>query len=667
MTRRTPVRSASTPAIRAVALSAASLAMLAYAAPAQALPAPAAAPNITVTNENDTGPGSLRDAVELANTTAGPQTIGFAATVNTIALDRPLLSTDALTVNGASANGAPVTLRASDAWEVPAGDPGGPRAPDVLLHAQRSSLALAGLTLDAAQTALTAVFVESPSDRDSVNIVDTAMLDATDGALVVAGAQAPITLQGVALEQHDPGNRAIGIIGEDSASAAFAVSESSITGFGGAAATFQEWNRPDDATEQIRFDRTTFSGNGRIEDPIRSAGGIELQQSSNIPETPRLVVADSVLEGNAGYTAGGIAVSSPSWDTSPATRVVEITGTTFRDNLGYQAEDLSELPQPSRAAADAADAAPSAEGESGLAELPTTFDVANSTFASTGETPSRVLNIENAGTRSNFSHVTVLGGYVSVAYWINSPVLDIRDSVIDSGEMSPVDQPQPARAVQQRAEASPIAFSQRSAYVDAYDSGLPLISGVDDLIVHTADEFRLGTLADNGGPTPTALPGAGSPLIDAGEAGAGLLPDQRGVTRPQGPRADIGAVEVEVDGSTESGTESSTDPGTDPATEPATDPGTEPATDPGTEPAADPGTDPGADPATDLATDPATDPTTDPSSDATTEPGTDSTPSGQALAQTGAAPGWFAWGVAAALVAALGAALLTRGARARRS
>ena len=63
----------------------------------------------------------------------------------------------------------------------------------------------------------------------------------------------------------------------------------------------------------------------------------------------------------------------------------------------------------------------------------------------------------------------------------------------------------------------------------------------------------LGALANNGGPTQTLLPQTGSPLIDAiptstcgSGPSAGITTDQRGVTRPQGPACDIGAVEVEV-------------------------------------------------------------------------------------------------------------------------
>jgi hypothetical protein len=72
-------------------------------------------------------------------------------------------------------------------------------------------------------------------------------------------------------------------------------------------------------------------------------------------------------------------------------------------------------------------------------------------------------------------------------------------------------------------------------------------SGFNGTIVSTADPLLQATLTDNGGPTLTLLPQAGSPAIDAGDnaAAAGLLTDQRVF----GPRVvngtvDIGAVEV---------------------------------------------------------------------------------------------------------------------------
>jgi CSLREA domain-containing protein len=79
--------------------------------------------------------------------------------------------------------------------------------------------------------------------------------------------------------------------------------------------------------------------------------------------------------------------------------------------------------------------------------------------------------------------------------------------------------------------------------------------GVEGPGDQTSVDPLLGPLADNGGPTPTRLPAATSPAVDAIALGTtstgvpswalcgGALQDQRGVARPQGPACDIGAVE----------------------------------------------------------------------------------------------------------------------------
>jgi hypothetical protein len=65
----------------------------------------------------------------------------------------------------------------------------------------------------------------------------------------------------------------------------------------------------------------------------------------------------------------------------------------------------------------------------------------------------------------------------------------------------------------------------------------------------TSGKAKLGPLADNGGPTKTLLLAKGSDAIDAipttAEACKAPDADQRGVSRPQGPACDIGAVEAD--------------------------------------------------------------------------------------------------------------------------
>ncbi|HVK18544.1 MAG TPA: Ig-like domain-containing protein, partial [Fimbriiglobus sp.] len=60
-------------------------------------------------------------------------------------------------------------------------------------------------------------------------------------------------------------------------------------------------------------------------------------------------------------------------------------------------------------------------------------------------------------------------------------------------------------------------------------------------------DLKLGSLADNGGPTLTIAPLSGSPLLDAGSNPAGQPTDQRGPSfvRVFGTKADIGAFEVQ--------------------------------------------------------------------------------------------------------------------------
>ncbi len=57
---------------------------------------------------------------------------------------------------------------------------------------------------------------------------------------------------------------------------------------------------------------------------------------------------------------------------------------------------------------------------------------------------------------------------------------------------------------------------------------------------------KLGTLANNGGLTPTMALLSGSPALDAGGDANAPSTDQRGVARPQGTHVDIGAFELQV-------------------------------------------------------------------------------------------------------------------------
>lgn len=84
-------------------------------------------------------------------------------------------------------------------------------------------------------------------------------------------------------------------------------------------------------------------------------------------------------------------------------------------------------------------------------------------------------------------------------------------------------------------------YALNSAGYNLDDSGTCQLTAATDLPKRDA---KLLALNDNGGPTKTAYPAAGSPVIDTGGAQC-VAQDQRGFVRPQGKACDIGAVEVE--------------------------------------------------------------------------------------------------------------------------
>lgn len=72
------------------------------------------------------------------------------------------------------------------------------------------------------------------------------------------------------------------------------------------------------------------------------------------------------------------------------------------------------------------------------------------------------------------------------------------------------------------------------------NAGSATVGGTSKLI---GLDPQLGTLGDHGGSTWTMVPAAGSPAVDGGEAGLPPSLDQRGLPRPVGVKADMGAVE----------------------------------------------------------------------------------------------------------------------------
>ncbi len=94
-----------------------------------------------------------------------------------------------------------------------------------------------------------------------------------------------------------------------------------------------------------------------------------------------------------------------------------------------------------------------------------------------------------------------------------------------------------------RGYISPIISFVGRNFVGFGASGPNVISG----------DPMLGTLQENGGPTLTMAPLPGSPVLDAGDSSAvpaDLVADQRGLTRVRSRAVDLGAFETQADGPT---------------------------------------------------------------------------------------------------------------------
>lgn len=242
------------------------------------------------------------------------------------------------------------------------------------------------------------------------------------------------------------------------------------------------------ATEELTVTGSTISGNS----VVVVGGGLGF-----VGETGTATIVDSTVSGNSAAGGGGFFVNSRSG-------TVMIANSTFTGNVGIDSAGAIY--------ADAVNVEISMStitGNSTLGEAGSLYSVGGLLVGTEDVSPILTLtgtvvagNTAGTGGVSDLGVVAVDGGAVTVT---------ANDSLIGSGVSSNV-------------------------------------SLVGDGLMRS-DAPMVGPLADNGGPTLTMLPLAGSPLIDAGPATIPTFPandfDQRGFGFPRvsGTRSDIGAVE----------------------------------------------------------------------------------------------------------------------------
>jgi predicted outer membrane repeat protein len=135
------------------------------------------------------------------------------------------------------------------------------------------------------------------------------------------------------------------------------------------------------------------------------------------------------------------------------------------------------------------------------------------------------------GAATTLDHVTLTSNSAAVGA---NMAIDVGDLIVGRSVIA-----EPAGGGTNCDSASTVTSQGRSFLSDAS------CGSVATDVVSVASPL-LGALADNGGFSPTRLPGVGSPVLGTVPAGeCALSRDQRGTTRPQGPACEAGSVEAD--------------------------------------------------------------------------------------------------------------------------
>jgi hypothetical protein len=495
----------------------------------------------TVTNTADSGPGSLRQAVLAANAATGADIIAFDATLftspKTVQMTGGVMTiTDPVTIQGPAAG---LTLDAgglSGHFALSMTNPLDPVSLSGLTLTRAggdygsASLANLNASLTLSKMVITDCinggisvgappsgwgWFYNPGSVAKLSLTDSTVSDNSAGGINITNGDADIRRSTISGNSGDSGGGIgvgalvyayyPGVIGLDVQSQAYltylisgsltltdsTVNDNTATHAGGGI---------DLVSGQVKVVNSTIAGNvaGFSEG---GGGGINVRTGS-------LTVQRSTISGNSADVGGGISVgygygygygSNSTVDDSTISRN---KANTVGGGVSLYATDA--LFRNSTISGNAVSAGPSARG-AGLAASASELDMQNSTVAFNTAGPGSGGGIDNTKSDIRLRNV-ILSNNVA---WKAGPDLNGTANV----DFSLVDNTSGA-----------------------------LITGGNNLLDIDA---RLGPLADNGGPTRTHRPGAGSPVRNAGGEVAGTAADQRGAGFPrvlQG-RADIGAVE----------------------------------------------------------------------------------------------------------------------------
>ncbi|MEB4613059.1 right-handed parallel beta-helix repeat-containing protein, partial [Leucobacter sp. M11] len=262
----------------------------------------------------------------------------------------------------------------------------------------------------------------------------------------------------------------------------------------------------------IVIQENTFANNASMS----GAAGVHVESFLSGGIEPTLIVERNQFEGNRStFDANDVSVSMSGMDEEDRATIA-LRGNSFLGSAGGPSDPDNDSGRRSVSVM-------SAEN--------TSIDVLNNTFsAATGE--DALLSIGTLATGSDLAltHNTFSGGGLAIGSLqeVGSDALRVHATVFDTAH-DPL-------SIDEGAQPAVLGDVQTVTASPNLPGAAPA----------TSEGLALAEPGNNGGPTLTMLPAEGSTLIDAVTADASYAAaDQRGVPRPQGPAADIGAVEIE--------------------------------------------------------------------------------------------------------------------------
>ncbi len=511
---------------------------------------------ITVTNTDDTGPGTLRAAIEQADVDISHDTIVFAPSITgTITLLSALPNLSGK-IDIAGPGSSDLTVARSSApgtadfriFSVPVG----------------AAIAISGLTITGGSVSVAG----SDGDASGGGIENSGTLSLTD--VTISGNTAGQLLQypgdGGGIDNSGTLSIDDATISNNTAVGVSAAPGTGEGGFGGGI-----YN-----SGTLSIMDTTCRGNSGF----AGSGGIE--------NTGTLLVVDSTLAANSGGGTGGGAIGNSGNATLSGSTFTDNKGadggggiknsgtlslanSTFSGNMAFNSVGGGIDNTGTVSITTSTFSSNTSEGGGGAIGNSGSLSVTASTFADNSAVsatsypgipdPGDGGGIDNSGTLSvintTFKGNSAHGG--SGGAIADSGTLSLTFVTIDansaSGHKSTGGGAAIMKGTKTKVETIDSIFDNRKGgnisggtRRDFQSLGHNLFSDKPRVWLKSTDRIktnpRLGPLADNGGPTLTQIPLHGSRAIDAGVPIATVSTDQRGLPRSQRTATDIGAVEV---------------------------------------------------------------------------------------------------------------------------